>query len=165
MLSYQDLSKHFGADLFSNDLQALLADHFPDLTNYDVRESDYVISSKHGIEFGFINHDAVYDEDENILFESGTPVFSHFNLYPQSAALMTDLPFKASFKDSRTEILKKAGKPTQTRQGYADFSHKHFLVDNYKVNEIIITFDYDAQQQFLNFIQVRDNNLQQHLKL
>ena len=98
-------------------------------------------------------------------FEKGDPVLSHFNLYSNSSGVIDELPFNSSFGDDRTKIIKKAGTPTQTKEGYDDFLNKSFLVDNYKVDDIVITFDYDAETQTINFIQVRNNNLLKHLKL
>jgi hypothetical protein len=76
-----------------------------------------------------------------------------------------NLPFNATFGDKRSEVIAKAGNPTQTKEGFAEFLNKSFLVDNYKLNDIVITFDYDAEKHTLNFVQVRDNNIVGHLKL
>ena len=165
MLSYQDLSKNFGLNLFDKDFQLFLTNTFSDLTEYNVIESDYIISDNTGIELGFTNKDAVYDDDDRVLFEKGNPIFSHFILFPKSVTLINDLPLQAKFTDKRPDIITKAGKPFQTKDGYADFLNKNFLVDNYKRDDIVITFDYDAEKHIINFIQVRDNNLVEHLKL
>lgn len=165
MLSYQDLTKNFGTNLSDTDFQLFLTSTFSDLTEYNILESDYITSEKTGIELGFINNDAVYDDDENIVFEKGNPVFSHFILYPKSSTLIDKLPFDTSFEDNRNEIIRQAGIPSQTKEGYADFLSKRFLVDNYKMGHIVITFDYDAEKETINFVQVRDNNLVEHLKL
>ena len=165
MLSYQDLIKKFGTNLSDTDFQLFLTNTFSDLTEYNILESDYISSDKIGIELGFKNNDALYDDDENIVFEKGNPVFSHFILYPKSSTLIDKLPFDTSFEDNRDEIIKQAGNATETKEGYADFLNKNFLVDNYKVDHIVVTFDYDAEKKTINFIQVRDNNLVEHLKL
>ena len=165
MLSYQDLSKYFGLKLFDKDFQFFLKNTFSDLTEYNVIESNYITSINTGIELGFKNKDAVYDDDDNILFEKGNPIFSHFNLFPKSVSLMNGLPFHANFTDKRFEIINKAGSPFQTKEGYKNFLDKNFLVDNYKLNDIAIAFDYDVEKQTINFIQVRDNNSAEHLKL
>jgi len=125
MLSYKDFTRHFDLSLFDKDFQKFLTNSFSDLTEYNILESDYITSEKAGIDLGFTNNEAVYDDDD----------------------------------------IKKAGNPTQTKEGYADFLNKNFLVDNYKVGNVVITFDYDAESQTINFIQVRDNNLVEHLKL
>ena len=165
MLTYKDFTKHFGSSLFDKGFQTFLSDTFSDLTNYDILESDYITSKINGIELGFTNNEAVYDDDDNIVFEKGKPIFSHFIAYPKSLILIDNLPFDTSFNDDRMEIIRKAGNPSQTKEGYADFLNKSFLVDNYKLNDIVITFDYDHEKQTINFIQVRDNNLVEHLKL
>jgi hypothetical protein len=165
MLSYKDFTKHFGSSLFDKGFQTFLSDTFSDLTKYDILESDYITSEKNGIQLGFTNNDAVYDDDENIVFEKGNPVFSHFIFHAKSLTLIDNLPFDTNFNDNRIEIIRKAGNPSQTKEGYADFLNKSFLVDNYKVDDIVITFDYDAEKQTINFIQIRDNNLVEHLKL
>ena len=165
MLSYKDLTKHFGSSLFDEGFQTFLSDTLSDLTKYDILESDYITSEKNGIELGFTNNDAVYDDDDNIVFEKGNPVFSHFILYAKSFTIIDNLPFGTNFNDNRVEIIRKTGNPSQTKEGYADFLNKNFLVDNYKVDDIVITFDYDAENQTINFIQIRDNNLVEHLKL
>ena len=165
MLSYKDFTKHFGLSLFDKGFQTFLGNTFSDLTEYDILESDYITSENNGIELGFTNNEAVYDDDDNVVFEKGNPMFSHFILYPKSLTLIDRLPFDSSFEDKRTEIMSKAGNPSQTKEGYADFLNKNFLVDNYKFGDIIITFDFDAEKKTINFIQIRDNNLVEHRKL
>ena len=96
MLSYQDLSKKFGLNLFDKDFQLFLRNTFSDLTEYNVLESNYITSINTGIELGFKNKDAVYDDDDNILFEKGNPIFSHFILFPKSVTLINGLPFQAN---------------------------------------------------------------------
>ncbi len=165
MLSYKDLTKYFGLSLFDLTFQTFLTKTFSDLTEYDILESDYISSENAGIEFGFTNTEAIYDDDENIVFDEGNPLFSHFTLYPKSLTIIDKLPFDINFDESRKEIMNKAGNPTQTKEGYDDFFKKRFLIDNYKVGDIVVTFDYDATKEKINFIQVRDNNLVEHLKL
>ena len=165
MLSYKEFTKYFGTSLFDKGFQTFLSEIFSDLTEYDILESDYITSDKNGIELGFTNKDAIYDDDENVVFEKGNPIFSHFNIYPNSLTVLDNLPFDTYFDDNRNEIKSKTGNPTQTQKGSADFLNKRFLVDNYKVDNIIITFDYDAEKEIINFIQVCDNNLREHLKL
>lgn len=165
MLSYKDFTRHFGSNLFDKDFQVFLTTSFSDPAEYDILKSDYIISEQGGIELGFTSKDAIYDDDENVVFEKGNPIFSHFILYPKSLAIINNLPFDINFTDKRFEVINKAGNPTQTKEGFADFLDRSFLIDNYKLDDIVITFDYDAETQTLNFIQVRDNNLVEHLKL
>ena len=165
MLSYKDFTEYFGFSLFDKSFQDFLTKNFSDLTRYDILGSDYISSKKNEVELGFTNNDAVYDDDENVIFEKGNPLFSHFNLWPGSSKLIGYLPFDIRFEQNRTEIIRIAGNPVQTKEGYANFLDKNFLVDNYKRDDIVITFDYDPEKQSLNFIQIRDNNLREHLKL
>jgi hypothetical protein len=165
MLSYRDFTKYFGTSLSDEGFQNFLHNTFSDMTEYDILESDYITSENNGIELGFINNQAVYDDDDNVVFEKGNPIFSHFILYTKSLTLIDNFPFDTNFHDNRTEVIKKAGNPSQTKEGYADFLNKNFLVDNYKVDDTVITFDYEAEKQTINFIQVRDNNLVEHLRL
>jgi len=165
MLSFKDFTRFFGSFLTDNDFQSFLSNTFSDLSDYNVSLSDYIVSGSAGIELGFTNNDAVYDDDTEVIFEKGNPVFSHFNLYPVSEMLVTDFPFNVAFKETRKDIITRIGQPTKTNQGYADFLNKDFLVDNYKVDDIIVTFDYDSAIGTVNFIQLRDNNLKHNLKL
>lgn len=165
MLSYKDLVQYFGHSLFEKEFQNFLAATFSDLTEYDILESDYIVSENTGIELGFINDEAIYDEDENIVFEKGNPVFSHFNLSPKSMILMDALPFDLSFKDKRTDIIDKVGSPTRTNEHYSGIFNKSFLINNYRVGDIVISFDYDPENQTLNLISVRCNLLAEHLQL
>ena len=150
--------------MFDKGFQSFLKETFNDLSEYDV-EIDYITSKQTGLELGFTNNDAVYDVEGNVVLERSNPLFSHFIIYPKSLKLISELPFDINFTDRRFEIINKAGKPSQTNEGYSDFLNKNFLVDNYKTGETVITFDFDAQKQTINFIQVRDNNLVEHLKL
>lgn len=165
MLSYRNFTKYFGTSLFDKDFQIFLTNTFSDLTEYNILESDYITSTEHGVELGFTSNEAVYDDDENVIFEKGNPLFSHFILYQKSSTIIDKLPFDTDFSDNRVEVINKSGNPEQTKEGYADFLNKNFLIDNYKEGDVVITFDYDAETQTINFIQIRDNNLLEHLKL
>jgi len=165
MLSYTDFTNHFGRSLFEKEFQSFLIGTFSDLSEYDITESDYIISDEKGLELGFTNAEAVYDEDDKIIFQKGNPIFSHFNIYPKASKLISDFPFGVQFTDKRFEVINKAGKPTETKEGFSDLLDKAFLVDNYKQGENVITFDYDVLLLAINFIQIRDNNLLEHLRL
>ncbi len=165
MLTYKDLTKYFGSFLIDKNFQTFLFNNFTDLTEYDILESSYIISELTGIELGFINNDAVYDEDDAVIFEKGNPIFSYFNLYPKSKILISSFPFDISFSDKRESVFIKAGHPLKTNQGHADFLNKDFLVDSYKEADTVIAFDYDNNNKTINHIAVRDNNLVEHLKL
>jgi hypothetical protein len=165
MLSYKDFTKYFGLGLLDKDFQSFLTSSFTDLTDYDILEGDYICSELTGIEIGFTNKETLYDDDENVVFEKGNPIFSHFTLHPKSSTVINDMPFGTTFIDKRSEVISKAGSPARTKSGFVNFLNRSFLVDNYKLGDIIITFDYDFETNELNFIQVRDNNLVEHLKL
>jgi hypothetical protein len=122
-----------------------------------------MISDNSGIELGFTNEDSVIDDDDQIIFEEGNPIFSHFIIYPKSGILVNELPFKVTFNDKRDSILQKAGQPTQTREG--DFLGSPFLIDHYKVDDTVISIDYNLNDMSVKFVQIRDNNLIEHLKM
>src|SRR5687768_12596620 len=109
MPSYKAITKYFGTSLFDKEFQVFLINIFSDLTEYDILESDYIISARNGVDLGFRNNEAVYDDDENLVFEKGNPIFSHINFYPNSVTLIDNFPFKASFGDHRADIIRKAG--------------------------------------------------------
>jgi hypothetical protein len=165
MISYKEFTRRFGASLFDAEFQAFLTNTFSDLTEYNILESDYITSNETGLEIGFTNNDAEYDEDDKVIFRKGNPIFSHFVAYPKSAKLIGEFPFETTFTDTRDKIIAKAGNPTRTNEGFADFLDRKYLVDNYKVDDIVISFDYNAEDETINFIQMRENNLTEHLKL
>ena len=158
MLTCNSLIKYFGQSLDSKSFQTYLAEHFSDLTEYDIFD-DYISSEKCGIELGFTNDTAVFDDDTQMVFEKGDPIFSHFNLYPISANFINNLPFNLSLENSRDQIHKIAGLPTKTREGYLESLQKHFRVDNYQMEDIVISFDYDPETNNLIFMQVRSSTL------
>jgi len=118
MLSYKDITKYFGSSLLDKAFQSFLINTFSDLTEYNILESNHIISEDKGIELGFTNNEAVYDDDDRVVFESGNPIFSHFIVYPKSMNLIDSFPFDIDFMDTRTEITRKAGSPTQTKEGH-----------------------------------------------
>ena len=163
MHSFKDLTKYFGTALSDTSFQNFLATYFHDLTKYNVVEGNYVSSEEAKIELGFQNNEAVVDEDDESAFDEGNPLFSTVNIFPGST--ITNLPFDLAFADSRHDVLAKAGEPTQTRKGDASFFGPAYLIDNFKVGEIVVSVDYNPESQAINFIQIRDNNLVEHLRL
>jgi hypothetical protein len=157
MNSYKDLTIFFNTDLLDIEFQSFLKELFDDLSDYNILESDYITSKKNGIELGFKNDRAVYDEDDGVLFEKGRPVFSHFNLFPNSARLIDRLPFDIKFNENRTNVISKAGQPNQTNQGEIVILNKKYLVDNYFAGDLTITFDYEPANETINFIQIKNN--------
>ena len=95
MQSYKDLTQYFGVPLLDTNFQSFVNSTFSDLTDYNVAAGDYMVSEKSGIDLGFTNNEAVFDHDDNVVFDPGRPVFSHINIYPKSP--LTELPFGASF--------------------------------------------------------------------
>ena len=166
MISYKDLTNYFGASLSDEGFQSFLTVTFSDLSEYNILDHDYITSAITGIELGFTNNDAVYDEDEAVVFEFGNPIFSHLNLYPKSTRLLENLPFDISFNNERQVIIDKAGSPLETKSGYIDLLGKHSLIDLYQIDDLVVAFDYDVRTQMPMFVQVRSNVLmEEHLRL
>ena len=157
MITYQVLVEHFGLSLSDAAFQSFLRSEFDDITKIEVNEVDYIISQSARIELGFKTSDEIFNEGVSLSSNSGNFVFTHFNIFPSEN--LFELPFGVRFSDLRNDVLAKAGIPTQTKQGEASLYGPGFLVDNYKVGDRIITFDYDPKAESLNFIQLRDNNL------
>ncbi|MFC0518193.1 hypothetical protein ACFFGT_28520 [Mucilaginibacter angelicae] len=164
MFTYLHFTDQFGSYLYDDNFQAFLADTFTDLSPYNLLKSDYMRSELLHIDLGFTNEDAVIDEDELIVLEPGQPIFSHLNVYPKPDAIY-GLPFEISFTDTRTQVFKKAGEPTQTKHEDSIVLDKAFLIDHYKIDNLVLSIDYDPQDERINFIQLRDNNIIAHLKL
>ncbi len=164
MFNYLHFTDQFGSYLYDDKFQVFLADTFTDLSSYNILKSDYMRSEIFHVDLGFTNDDAVIDEDELIVLEPGQPIFSHLNIYPNPDMLYV-LPFEISFTDIRTEVFKKAGEPTQTKNGDSPVLDKPFLIDHYKIGDLVLSIDYDPQNEHINFIQIRDNNIIAHLKL
>ena len=137
---------------------------FKDLCPYNIFDG-YMSSDLTGIELGFVNDDAVYDDDDEIIFNEGNPIFTHINFYPKSDSIISDFPFDITFEDTRTIVSTKAGKPTKTNQGRVDIFEKDFLIDHYKIGDLVISFDYNTELEIINFIQIRDNNLRPDLQI
>lgn len=53
--------------MYNADFQKFIHQNFSNLSDYDVTDTDY-IASEDGIELGFKNDDAVYDEDDLVVF-------------------------------------------------------------------------------------------------
>jgi len=164
MFNYLHFTDQFGSYLYDDNFQAFLADRFTDLSSYNILKSDYMTSELLHVDLGFTNEDAVIDEDELIVLEPGQPTFSHMNIYPKPDRQCV-LPFEISFTDTRNEVFKKAGEPTQTKHGDSPILDKPFLIDHYKIGDLVLSIDYDPQDEHINFIQIRDNNIITHLKL
>ncbi|MDB5147451.1 MAG: hypothetical protein JWQ57_1471, partial [Mucilaginibacter sp.] len=99
-----------------------------------------------------------------IVLEPGQPIFSHLNIYLKPGTEHR-LPFEILFTDTRAQVFKKAGEPTQTKHGDSPVLDKAFLIDNYKIDNLVLSIDYDPLDKTINFIQFRDNNIVAHLKL
>ena len=167
MLTYTELSKYFGSYLVDKEFKSFLANNFVDLTEYNILNSNYITSYLTSIELGFTNNDVVYDDDDQLIFEQGNPIFSHYNLFPKSEILIGKLPFDIYFTDTRKIVFTKAGLPIKTNQGHYDLLNIDFLVDSYKIESVVVTLDYNNKDESINSISVRDNNLnyKEQLKL
>jgi len=163
MLSCKELIKYLGTYLSNTDFNSFLSNTFTDLSAYDVLKHDYMISDSSGVELGFVNEDSVVDDDDQIVFEDGNPIFSHFNLYLRSHILVYELPFGLTFDDKRGDVFQKAGNPIHTKEG--DFLGSPFLIDHHKIDNTIISIDYNIDDMTIKSIQIRDNNLLKHLKV
>lgn len=164
MFNHLHFTSKFGSYLYDDAFQAFLIETFTDITVYNILEGDYISSELLGLELGFTNDDAVIDEDELIVLEPGRPIFSHINIYPKPNEVYV-LPFDILFNDSRETVFKKAGEPTQTKHGESLLLDKHFLIDHYKIGDIVLSIDYNPADETISFIQFRDNNILAHLKL
>lgn len=164
MLSYQRLVEYFGTPLTDDEFLEFLKSNFKDLGDYDVF-SRYMTCQQTGVDIGFTDNEGIVDDDEEIIIKDGNPLFSHFIIHPQSAFFFSQLPWDVAFNDSRDIVLVKAGKPFNTKQGILKILNKNFLIDHYKVNNTVISFDYNPVNSSLISIQVRDNNLVSHLTI
>jgi hypothetical protein len=159
MLPYTALTSYFGCSLSDAAFQTFLRAAFPDLSDYNLLESNYISSEAANVELGFANPGAVYDEDDAVILAPGNPVFSHCNLFPGAARWLASVPFGVSFSDKRPTIIGKAGAPLKTNQGYMDALNASFLVDRYELESTVVLFDYDVQTQQLNFIQLQGKQI------
>lgn len=164
MFNYLHFTNQFGSYLYDDAFQSFLTDTFIDLSPYNILESDYMRSDLLHVDLGFTNEDAVIDEDELIVLEPGQPIFSHLNIYPKQDEVYR-LPFEILFTDTRAQVFKKAGEPAQTKHEDSPVLDKAFLIDHYKMDNLVLSIDYDPQDEYINFIQFRDNNIISHLKL
>jgi len=114
---------------------------------YNVAEGEYIISKNNEIEIGLNNEDAEYEEEEQSVFKKGTPVFAFFNLYPNSDALVSSIPFNISFSDTRKDVREKAGKPLKIVDFEDKLLKKRFMIDHFKIDNIAISIDYNANDE------------------
>lgn len=165
MISHNDLIRYFGHDLNDDVFCSFLSETFTDLVDRAAGEDIFMISDQHGIEIGFTNCGSLFIDYSGELFEKSYPVFSYITLYPPSLNILSKLPFDTSFGDKREEVISRAGNPTRTDSGFSALLNKKYLVDNYKVADIVVTYDYNADSEIINFIQIRHNELVGELKL
>ena len=165
-MTYLDITKRFGTKLSDPDFQAFLKSISCDPTKYNVAEGEYISSKDNNIEIGFNNKDAEYDEDEQTVFKEGTPLFAFFNLYPNSETLVSSIPFNISFTDTRKDVREKAGQPIKIVDFDDKLFKKRFMIDHFKMDNLAISIDYNANDEKIEFIQIRDNTqTKEHLKL
>ncbi|HTJ50362.1 MAG TPA: hypothetical protein VL443_12970 [Cyclobacteriaceae bacterium] len=165
-MTYLDITKYFGTKLSDSNFQAFLRSISCDPTVYNVAEGQYISSQTTGLEIGFRNDDAIYDEDEQKVFKKGTPIFSLFNLYPTSENLIKSIPFDIKFTDTKSTVREKAGQPVKITDFEDEFFKKHFMIDHFKIHNLAISVDYNSKDETIEFIQVRDNDqAEEHIKL
>lgn len=165
-MTYLDITKYFGTQLSDIDFQNFLKELSCDPKKYNIAESQYILSNDNGIEVGFKNKTAVYDEDDQIVFEEGNPVLSVINIRIAFGKLLKLLPFDIKFSDTRTIVREKAGNPIKVVDYEDKFFNKQMMIDHYKIDNLAISIDYDANNETIDFIQIRDNNqTDTHLKI
>lgn len=165
MISHNDLTRYFGYGLNDDLFCSFLSDTFTDLVDRIAGDDIFMISDQYGIEIGFSNFDSLFVDYSGELFEKSNPVFSYITLYPQCLNILNRLPFNSSFHDKREDVISRAGTPTITNSGFSFLLNKKYLIDNYKMSDIVVTYDYHADAETINFIQIRDNELVKDLKL
>ncbi len=165
MITHNDFIRLFGLGLNDDLLCSFLSETFTDLVDRVAGEEIFMISDQYGIEIGFSNCGSLFIDYSGELFEKSSPVFSYITLFPRSLNILNKLPFNTSFDNKREEVISRAGTPTITNSGFSALLNKKYLVDNYKVADIVVTYDYNADAETINFIQIRDNELVQDLKL
>ena len=156
---YLELVKYLGAPLSDPKFQGLLHEVFIDLSDYNVGEGDYIASKKYKLELGFRNKEAVFDEDTKDVIDQGLPIFSHFNIFPDSP--ITKLPFGIAFSDTRNQVHIKAGQPIKTNQGTVPILGS-YLIDFYNKGDIVVSIDYEPLQGTIKFIQIKSKSFVEH---
>ncbi len=165
MITHNDLIRYFGHDFHDESLSSFLHHTFNDLVDRVAGEDVFMISDQYGIEIGFSNCGSLLIDYNGELFERFSPVFSYITLYPASLHIIDQLPFDTRFGQTREEVISRAGAPTKTSAGFSTLLNKKYLIDNYKVADIVVTYDYHADAETINFIQIRHNELVGELKL
>lgn len=165
-MNYLDIAAYFGTKLSDPDFQVFLKEISCDAKKYNVAKSEYISSKKMGLDIGFKNDDAVYDDDEEKVFKKGTPVFALFNLHPSSEKIIESMPFGITFSDTKSIVRKKAGNPIKVVDFEDDLLEKHFMIDHFKSGNLAISVDYDSKDETVECIQIRDNEQSEdHKKL
>lgn len=165
-MNYLDITKYFGAKLSDPDFQTFLKSISCDPTKYNVAKGEYISSETNGLEIGFRNDDAIYDDDEQKVFKKGTPIFSLFNIHPTSEKFIESTPFNIKFSDTKNIVREKAGQPIKIVDFEDKFFNKRFMIDHFKIDNYAISIDYDSEDEKVELIQIRDNKqAQAHLKL
>jgi hypothetical protein len=165
-MKYLDITKYFGTKLSDPDFQSFLKSISCDPTKYNVAKSEYVSSKTTGLEFGFRNDDAIYDEDDQKVFKKGTPIFSLFNIHPSSEKFIESIPFDIKFSDTKNIVREKAGQPIKIVDAESNFFKKRYMIDHFTIEHLAISVDYNSEKETIEFIQIRDNNqAKEHVKL
>jgi len=157
-MTYINITKFFGASLIHPDFLNFLQTIFCDHDDYNATTCT-IESPDIGLEFGFMDPDKFYDDDEGIKFKDGSPVFTYFNIYPADSGILETLPFNLSFADTRKTILEKAGKPLNTTDLTNRFLSTRILIDHFTLQHLAIQVHYEASSESISFIQIRNHTL------
>jgi hypothetical protein len=77
--------------------------------------------------------------------------------------MIHDLPLELDFDNKRNNVVQKVGQPDRTTEG--DFLGNPFLIDHYKIQDTVVSVDYNTSDLSIRLIQIRDNNVVKHLKI
>jgi hypothetical protein len=165
-MQYTDITKYFGFELSDLLFHEFLKSISCDPLTYNVSKSPYISSQIAGLEIGFRNDNAVFDEDKEVVFEKGNPIFSLFNIYPSASRFVQTLPFDINFLDTRNKVREKAGPPIKIVDFDDRFLKKRFLIDHFKLDGLAISVDYNLQGETIEVVQIRDKEqAEEHVKL
>ena len=165
-MTYLEITKYFGTKLSDPEFQIFLKSISCDPTKYNVAKGEYVSSKTTGLEIGFRNDDAIFDDDEQNVFKKGTPIFSLVNIHPSSEKFIDSMPFDIKFSDTKNIVREKAGQPIKIIDFEDKFFKKRFMIDHFTVDNFAIIVDYNSKDETVELIQIRENNQAgDHLKL
>jgi|GEM_PF-1444295 hypothetical protein len=164
-MTYTEITKHFGTKLSDPEFQTFLKNISCDQTEYNVARGEYISSKITGLEIGFRNDDTIYDDNEQQVYEKGTPTFSLFNLHQTSEKFIKSIPFDIKFSDNKHIMRAKAGQPIKVTDFENKLFKKHFMINHFRLGDLAISIDYNSDET-IEFIQIRDNDQsEEHIRL